>query len=109
LVAIDCSFIWTTRCVRIGTNPWAFRRKVNSESYSSLLVTGYLTDWLLLRGICKIANEKWGNHGGERPGSELTEVWEHPNSDVLQLVFSESTSGLDYGIAHRAGYCVNLK
>jgi hypothetical protein len=43
----------------------------------------------LLRGIRKKANQKWSNHGGGRPGSSLREVWEHPNSDVLQLVFSE--------------------
>jgi hypothetical protein len=69
LAAIHCLCMWTIRCVRIGTNPWVFRRKVNDESYSSLLFAAYFTAWLMLRRMCKKANQKWSNHGGERPGS----------------------------------------
>jgi hypothetical protein len=84
LATIHCLCRWRTRYVRIGTNPWVFRPKVDDESCSSFLFTEYLTAWLPLRRVCKkqIKNQIITD------GDDLEASWQKCESTLIQTCFS---------------------
>jgi hypothetical protein len=68
---------------RNGANSGVFRPKINNDSSSSGLFSGYLIIRLLILRICKNENERLSNHRRGPAGRPLTEVWKYVNSDRL--------------------------